>query len=212
MIRTLRAGARGSRLSLWQAHHAIEQLQRRGVPVDLVVLSSSGDRDRDVAIEDLPSTAPFADDLEDALEAGAIDVAVHSLKDLALVPRAGLVVSALLPRGPVTESLVSRNHVRFAALPPGVGDRHVFVETASAGSSCGGRIWCAGRSAGPLTIASSKSGPEDLTPRYSRRQDSSAWACRTRSPKHLRRATSCRRQGRARWRCKCANPTRTRAR
>ncbi len=119
MIRTLRAGARGSRLSLWQAHHAIEQLQRRGVPVDLVVLSSSGDRDRDVAIEALPSAAPFADDLEDALETGAIDVAVHSLKDLARVPRAGLVVSALLPRGAVTESLVSRNHVRFADLPPG---------------------------------------------------------------------------------------------
>ncbi len=119
MIRALRAGARGSRLSLWQAHHAIEQLQRRGVPVDLVVLSSSGDRDHDVAIEDLPSPAPFADDLEDALETGYIDVAVHSLKDLALVPRAGLVVSAVLPRGPVTESLVSRDQVPFAALPPG---------------------------------------------------------------------------------------------
>lgn len=94
-------------------------LQRRGVPVDLVVLSSSGDRDRDVAIEDLTATAPFADDLQDALEAGTIDVAVHSLKDLALVPPAGLVVSALLPRGSVTESLVSRDHVRFDALPPG---------------------------------------------------------------------------------------------
>jgi hydroxymethylbilane synthase len=117
--RTLRIGARGSSLSMWQVHHAIELLHRRGVPVELVVLSSSGDRDRNVAIEDLPSAAPFADDLEDALKAGTIDVAVHSLKDLALVPSAGLVVSALLPRGPVTESLVSRNHLRFDELPRG---------------------------------------------------------------------------------------------
>ena len=119
MSRTLRVGARGSRLSLWQVHHAIETLQRRGVAADLVVLSSSGDRDRRIAIEDLPSAAPFADDLEDALNAGAIDVAVHSLKDLALAPPAGLVVSALLPRGPVTESLVSRNHIPLARLRPG---------------------------------------------------------------------------------------------
>lgn len=119
MSRTLRVGARGSRLSMWQVHHANELLQRRGVPVALVVLSSSGDRDRSVAIEDLPSSAPFADDLEGALKAGTIDVAVHSLKDLALVPTAGLVVGALLPRGTVTESLVSRRHVRFDELPSG---------------------------------------------------------------------------------------------
>lgn len=119
MSRTLRVGARGSRLSMWQVHHAIDKLQRRSVPVDLVVLSSSGDRDLNVAIEDLPSAAPFADDLEDALEGGTIDVAVHSLKDLALAPPAGLVVSALLPRGSVTESLVSRHHIPFDALPPG---------------------------------------------------------------------------------------------
>lgn len=119
MSRPLRVGARGSRLSLWQVHHAIEMLRRRSVPADLVVLSSSGDRDHGVAIEDLPSAAPFADDLEDALHAGTIDVAVHSLKDLALDPPAGLVVSALLPRGAVTESLVSRHHIRFEELPRG---------------------------------------------------------------------------------------------
>jgi hydroxymethylbilane synthase len=104
---------------MWQMQYANDMLRQRSVPVDLVVLSSSGDRDQRVAIEDLPSAAPFADDLEDALEAGVIDIAVHSLKDLALVPPAGLVVSALLPRGPVTESLVSRNHIRFDQLPQG---------------------------------------------------------------------------------------------
>ena len=119
MSRTVRIGARGSRLSVWQVQYASDMLRRRSVTVDLVVLSSSGDRDQSVAIEDLPSAAPFADDLEDALEAGVIDIAVHSLKDLALVPAAGLVVSALLPRGSVTESLVSRSHIRFDQLPHG---------------------------------------------------------------------------------------------
>jgi hydroxymethylbilane synthase len=104
---------------MWQVHHAVEELESRGVSVDLVVLSSSGDRDLQAAIEDLPSDAPFADDLEQAIGAGDIDVAVHSLKDLALVPPRDLVISALLPRGAVTESLVSRSHVPFAELPPG---------------------------------------------------------------------------------------------
>jgi hydroxymethylbilane synthase len=120
-LKALRVGARSTPLSLWQAGHTIKALSARGVAAVMVPLSSSGDRDRDRVspIEDLPGGAPFADDLEDALRAGEIDVAVHSLKDLAPVPPTDLTIAALLPRGSVTESLVSRRGLTFAELPVG---------------------------------------------------------------------------------------------
>ena len=120
-MKALRVGARSTPLSLCQAGHTIAALTARGVVAVRVPLSSSGDRDRDRVsrIEDLPGDAPFADDLEDALRAGEIDVAVHSLKDLAPVPPSDLTIAALLPRASVTESLVSRRGLTFAELPVG---------------------------------------------------------------------------------------------
>lgn len=119
MTRVLRVGARASRLSRWQVHHAIDRMTERGLATELRLLSSTGDRDQTSAIEDLPSDAPFADEVEDALRNGEIDVAIHSLKDMALVPPADLVVKALLPRGAVTESLVSRDGLALHELPAG---------------------------------------------------------------------------------------------
>ena len=119
MKSALRVGARGSALSLWQARHAMAALGARDIATELRVLSSSGDRDRESAIEDLPGDAPFADDLEAALRSGEIDIAVHSLKDLPLLAPPDLTVAALLPRGSITESLLSHRGQPFAALPPG---------------------------------------------------------------------------------------------
>lgn len=118
-MRTLRIGARGSRLSVWQAEHAIDRLRRHGIAAELCILSSSGDRDQDAAIEALPGDAPFVDDLEEALRAGEIDAAVHSLKDMAIDAPIGLTVAAILPRGAVTESLVSRHRLALRDLPGG---------------------------------------------------------------------------------------------
>lgn len=118
MNRRLRVGARGSRLSLWQVEHAMERMRRHGLSVELQVLSSSGDRDLAVPIEAL-APAPFVDDLEHALRDGVIDLAVHSLKDLAVEPPPDLAVGAILPRGSITESLVSKDRVALRDLPPG---------------------------------------------------------------------------------------------
>lgn len=119
MSRVLRVGARSSRLSVWQAQHAMAALRARGVASRLCRLSSSGDRDSESPIEELPGDAPFADDLRDALRAGEIDIAVHSLKDLPRTPADDLAIAALLPRGSFTESLVARQGLTFRALPPG---------------------------------------------------------------------------------------------
>lgn len=119
MSRRLRVGARGSRLSLWQLEHAIDKMTRRGLLVDRHILSASGDRDHSVPIDELPSDAPFVDDLERALRDGVIDVAVHSLKDMPVEASADLVVEAILSRGSITESLVSKGDVRLLHLPAG---------------------------------------------------------------------------------------------
>ncbi len=97
MSRRLRLGARESALSLRQVDLVVERLARYGISTELTMFSSTGDRDRDSPIEELASDAPFVDDIEDGLQAGWIDVAVHSLKDMAIEPPRYLAIGALLP-------------------------------------------------------------------------------------------------------------------
>ncbi|RIK66199.1 MAG: hydroxymethylbilane synthase [Planctomycetota bacterium] len=113
----LRLGTRGSRLARWQADHVAARLRALGVRLEIVEISTAGDRLGDVAIADLPGDAPFTDDIDAALARGEIDLAVHSLKDLPV--RAALAVAAVLKRGEVSESLVARADLRLAELPPG---------------------------------------------------------------------------------------------
>src|SRR5262249_50717688 len=61
----------------------------------------------------------FTKEIQRALLDGAVDVAVHSLKDLPTVAAPGLVLAAVPPRGPTGDALGSRRHARFAALPAG---------------------------------------------------------------------------------------------
>ncbi len=115
----LRLGTRASRLALWQTHFCAARLRRLGVRTDIVVLTASGDRDLSRPIPDLPSAAPFSDDIERALLEGRIDAAVHCLKDLPLQPTPGLSLAAVLKRGDPREALVSRDGRRLNELPVG---------------------------------------------------------------------------------------------
>ena len=119
MSRRLRLGARGSALSLRQVDLVVESLARYGISTELTIFSSTGDRDRDSPIEELASGAPFVDDIEDGLRAGWIDVAIHSLKDMAIEPPQDLALGALLPRGSIGESLVSGRGQTLSQLPRG---------------------------------------------------------------------------------------------
>lgn len=112
-------GTRGSRLARWQAQHVARLLRGLGAAVEILELSTLGDRVLDRAIRDLPSDAPFTGDIEEALLSGEIDLAVHSLKDLPVAKTPGLDIAAVLPRGSVTESLVSRNGLKLVQLPAG---------------------------------------------------------------------------------------------
>ncbi len=117
----MRIGTRGSRLARWQAEWLRARLSERGVAGELVVIETQGDAVRDRPLHDLEGTGFFTKEIEDALLAGRIDVAVHSLKDLPTALPPGLEIAVIPERADASEALVSAG-ARFrglADLPPG---------------------------------------------------------------------------------------------
>ena len=76
-MRTLRLGTRGSRLAVAQAGQVADALRARGAEIEIVVIRTSGDRLADVALADFGGKALFVKEIEEALLAGQVDVAVH---------------------------------------------------------------------------------------------------------------------------------------
>ena len=97
----LRVGSRGSRLALTQAERATESLRRQGVEVALVPITTAGDRDRTKPFGQIGARGVFVKELEEALLAGRIDVAVHEWLGLIAYWLTGR-TEALLP-GPDSE-------------------------------------------------------------------------------------------------------------
>src|SRR6059058_43277 len=108
----LRIGSRGSRLALTQAELAAEQLRRDGVEIALVPITTAGDRDRTKPFGEIGSRGVFVKEIEEALLAGRIDVAVHSAKDMTSSDTEGLVVGAYLPREDPRDALCGASEVR----------------------------------------------------------------------------------------------------
>jgi hydroxymethylbilane synthase len=105
--RLVRIGTRGSPLALWQAGRVAELITTTAsLPVEVVPIRTAGDSDRRRALWEFPSPGVFTSALEEALASGAVDVAVHSLKDLPTAGRDGLVVAAVLKRGDPRDALV----------------------------------------------------------------------------------------------------------
>ena len=78
----MRIGSRGSQLALWQANHIAVLLRERGHEVEIEIIHTTGDKIRDVSLAKVGTKGMFTKEIEEALSAGAIDLAVHSLKDL----------------------------------------------------------------------------------------------------------------------------------
>jgi len=116
-----RIGTRGSRLALWQANYVAERLRPLAAPraVELVEIVTAGDQVRDAPLPAIGGEGVFTKEIQRALLAGEVDVAVHSLKDLPTVPVEGLVLAAVPARWPAGDVLVSHRHRTFDALPPG---------------------------------------------------------------------------------------------
>jgi hydroxymethylbilane synthase len=104
---TLRLGTRGSALALVQARTVASLLhQRTGADCEIVVIKTSGDRMADARLSDVGGKGLFVKEIEDALLAGTIDLAVHSSKDMPAVIPDGLAVCATLPREDPRDALV----------------------------------------------------------------------------------------------------------
>ena len=103
----IRLGSRGSRLALTQAERAAERLRESDSDLDvaLVPITTAGDRDRSKPFGEIGERGVFVKEIEEALLAGRIDVAVHSAKDMTSTLVDGLVVGAFLPRDDPSDAL-----------------------------------------------------------------------------------------------------------
>ena len=119
--RPLRIGSRGSLLALIQARQVQQALALAcGLApetIEIKVIRTSGDKIQDRPLADAGGKGLFTKEIEEALLAGTIDMAVHSSKDMPTVLPAGLVLSAFLPREVARDALVSRQGKDLRALP-----------------------------------------------------------------------------------------------
>jgi len=103
---TLRIGTRGSRLALWQADAVAAALRSNGYATEQVIIKTTGDRSQERPVPGDDSKRQFVKEIEDALLAGDIDIAVHSAKDLPVDLPDTLTIAACLPREDPRDALV----------------------------------------------------------------------------------------------------------
>src|SRR6202045_1185669 len=99
-------GSRGSQLALWQAHHIAACLKEQGVETRLEIIKTMGDKIQDVPLAQVGGKGLFTKEIEEALLAGAIDLAVHSLKDMPTDLPAGLTLAAIPEREEPRDALI----------------------------------------------------------------------------------------------------------
>jgi hydroxymethylbilane synthase len=119
----IRIGTRGSPLALWQANEVRRLLATaHGLPsdrIDIRIIKTSGDDIQDRSLSEAGGKGLFTKEIEEALLGHEIDLAVHSMKDVATVLPRGLGIEALLPREDVRDAFISRKAASLSALPSG---------------------------------------------------------------------------------------------
>jgi len=110
-------GSRGSKLALWQAEWVKGRLTEAGYWVEIKTIKTTGDKIVDVSLPDSGVKGLFIKEIEEALIAGTVDIAVHSLKDLPNDQPEGLCVAAVPERADARDVLASKNKWSFAELP-----------------------------------------------------------------------------------------------
>jgi hydroxymethylbilane synthase len=120
----LRIGSRGSKLALWQAHHIADRLRGAGHEVAIEIIKTLGDAMQHVPFAEVGATdrdakGMFTKEIEEALFAGRIDLAVHSLKDLPTELAEPFTIAAIPERVDPRDAFVSVKYESFEALPQG---------------------------------------------------------------------------------------------
>jgi hydroxymethylbilane synthase len=114
-------GSRGSQLALWQANWVKAELERlhSNVDINIRVITTSGDKIQDVPLAKIGGKGLFVKEIEEALLAKEVDLAVHSMKDVPMELPAELVVSVITKRESPLDALISKNGERLVNLPQG---------------------------------------------------------------------------------------------
>ncbi|MCM2131506.1 hydroxymethylbilane synthase [Larsenimonas rhizosphaerae] len=117
----LRIATRKSPLALWQAEHVKARLEalHPGLLVELVALSTRGDKILDTPLAKIGGKALFVKELEEAMMDGRADIAVHSMKDVPMHFPEGLGLAVIMDRGAPTDAFVSNEVSELEALPLG---------------------------------------------------------------------------------------------
>jgi hydroxymethylbilane synthase len=122
---TLRIGTRGSALALWQARTVAALLDARGHRTEVVTIKTDGDRLQDAVLSESGGKGLFVKEIEDALLARTIDLAVHSAKDMSVALPEGLFVAAVLPREDSRDVLVFKEGRTALGEVPTIGTSSV---------------------------------------------------------------------------------------
>jgi hydroxymethylbilane synthase len=121
-VTTLRLGSRGSQLALFQARLVAQRILDAGGPSsEIIVIKTSGDQLQDRPLSEIGGKRLFVKEIEDALLGEAIDLAVHSSKDMPAELPGGLAIAGVLPREDPADAMV---------LPAGKGSGSLFVKEA----------------------------------------------------------------------------------
>ena len=114
-------GSRGSQLALWQANWVKSQLERlhSDVDINVRVITTSGDKIQDVPLAKIGGKGLFVKEIEEALLANEIDLAVHSMKDVPMELPTELGISVITKRENPLDALISKNGEKLADLPQG---------------------------------------------------------------------------------------------
>lgn len=111
--KTIRIGTRDSELALWQAHTVEKKLNNLGFKTEIVAVKSTGDIILDKPLYELGITGIFTKTLDVAMINGAVDIAVHSMKDVPTALPKGIVQAAVLERATTLDILVHKGNLDF---------------------------------------------------------------------------------------------------
>jgi hydroxymethylbilane synthase len=116
----LTIGTRGSKLALWQSEYIRDRVAEiTGLPVEIKIIKTTGDKILDVPLAKVGGKGLFTKEIEVELEAGTVDLAVHSMKDVPTELPEGLVIAAMPPRVDPRDAIVSGAGYTLETLPVG---------------------------------------------------------------------------------------------
>lgn len=119
MNKKLTIASRESRLAMWQANHIKNLLEQHGFEVDIIGMTTEGDRRLDVTLNEIGGKGLFIKELEQALLDGRADLAVHSMKDVPMEMGEDFRIVAITEREDVRDAFISNTFDNLESLPDG---------------------------------------------------------------------------------------------